>query len=208
MADDDTALPLDDIAPETAAPAPSPRKRGRPAKDTIRRGGTLRAPIRGEPIRDPVRPFDQGYAAGEVPQGLRRRERRGDEKFYIDPKIIPDKVSYEWKRVSCYGQPDHSHQIEVRENHWRPVPAERHPHLMPSNVTSGSIERDGLILMERPLYLTEDARREDFAKAVGPIDRLQNEYSKTPAGTMTRDHPSVRRNTKINKSIEPGTIPE
>lgn len=167
-------------------------------------GRPLGSRIRKEPVREPLRnePVPSAQAGRLV-----RARKRTDDKFHIDKHLIPDGMTYEWKRESCYGQPDTSHMLNLRDNHWTAVPTSRHPDMMTEG-SKGAIKRDGMVLMERPTYVTEDARREDYQLAVERTQSIQNTMGATPAGTMTRDHPSVRKNTRITKSIEPGSIPE
>jgi hypothetical protein len=60
------------------------------------------------------------------------RRRRVSDPLYVDRRIIPPGYSYEWKAESIYGQPLTEHVIDIRENHWRTVPASRHPELAAS----------------------------------------------------------------------------
>lgn len=200
---------MDDInnqndATETdAAEAPAKGRRGRPA---LRRSArtTGRANARVQPRVE--------AAAEEAPreeargQRLQRRQR-SDDPLFIDPKTVPAGVSYEWKRVSSYGQPDPHHQINLRENHWLPVPAKRHPELV-ANASEGTICYNGLILMERPSYLTKEARQEDFQAAVDQVRSVGAQVASTPDNTMTRDHPSVKANSYLKRSYEPVRVPE
>lgn len=132
-----------------------------------------------EPIRD----------AGE--QRLTRKRKRTEDRTYIDPAIIPEGWSYEFKRASVFNKPDTNHLNNLMDNHWSPVPADRHANLV--------VEQDGLILMERPSYLTLEARQEDFDVAIGEVQRVTKGLLATPQGTMTRDHESVQRVTKVNR---------
>lgn len=89
-----------------------------------------------------------------------RRESISNDQYWIDPAKIPDGMSYNWKRYSYGGKVDATHQRNMMVQHWKPVPRERHPEMAWVESTSNYIEKDGLILMERPAYLTEDAHRE------------------------------------------------
>ena len=111
-----------------------------------------------EAIREPVR-----TVAGKT-----RKRKSGSDQYYIDPSLIPPGVSYEWKREATYGAKDYSYTMGLQENGWEPVPAARHPNFMPPGY-SGAIERGGLVLMERPIELTEEARQEDYQNALAPI---------------------------------------
>jgi hypothetical protein len=90
----------------------------------------------------------------------------------------------------------------LRENHWRPVPASRHPELAAEGDTV--IRRPGTILMERPAYLTDEAAMEDIDEAMRPLKAKEELMYGTPPGQMTRDHPGVRKASFINRQFAPG----
>lgn len=103
-----------------------------------------------------------------VPQRLALRT--GTNRFDFDHAIIPDDMVYEWKRKSIYGQEDVEHLINLDANGWSPVPAERHPELMGRRaVLGGEIVRGGMILMERPKELSEEARDLDTFAAKNQV---------------------------------------
>ncbi len=105
-----------------------------------------------------------------VPQRAGQRRSPGssssDKRFYLDPTVIPDGFDYEWKRITYMGMQDTEHQIDLAENGWTPVPAKRHPDKAGRKAEPESmIIRGGLVLMERPVDLTKEARDEDETKA-------------------------------------------
>ncbi len=130
------------------------------------------------------------------------RRRRTVDPLYIDPRVIPAGFSYEWKLESVFGQPAATQMIAVRENHWKPVPASRHPELALQGDTL--IRRPGTILMERPMYLTEEAQMEDMQQALEPVQHMEEIMYGTKPGEMTRDHPSVRRVSSVRQQYAPG----
>ena len=82
----------------------------------------------------------------------------GTDDFFVPPEYIPDGWSYEWKRKTNVGMEDPAYQVSLARMGWEPVPAARHPSMMPESNKYLIIERKGLVLMERPLEITEDAR--------------------------------------------------
>lgn len=177
----DTTQPNDDlmmggyVLPEAAeAPPDAPKRRRSP-----------RAKARQEEVRE------NDPRAADGPRLFRRR-RKTEDRFWIDPKVIPAGVDYNWKRASTRGLPDTEHINNLRENHWAPVPASRHAGVI--------TEKDGMILMERPLYLSQEAQREDLGIALDQVQSVSNAIVDTPNGTMTRNHPSVRARTVHNRS--------
>ena len=140
------------------------------------------------------------------------KANRGDvdldsiDEFYIDPAIIPDGWSYEWKRHTLLGREDPSYQVSLARAGWEAVPAKRHPEMMPLNSTATIIERKGMILMERPQSLTNEARDVELRRARNQVRAKEQQLASTPDGTLTRDHARVRPNVK--KSFEPMPVPE
>lgn len=140
----------------------------------------------------------------QTPTGGERltRRRRTQDPFYVDPRVIPQGMSYEWKRQSIFGQPDNEHWIGLRENHWKPVPAERHPELAVAG--ESVIKRGGTVLCERPKYLTEEAALEDIGEGLKPVQHMEEVMFGTKPGEMTRNHPSVRRISAVRQQYAPG----
>jgi hypothetical protein len=75
-------------------------------------------------------------------------------KLYIDPTRIPKGAVYGWVREYIQGEPDDNNVQERLMGGWKPVPADRHPELVPPALpgreqdTSNVIRRGGLILCE------------------------------------------------------------
>lgn len=168
----------------------------------VRRAGrSARENIRDEDIRDD----EASHDGGDGGPRLQRKRNRTADKLYIDPRTIPRGMSYEWKRESCYGESDRYHIVEMMDNHWKPVPADRHPNLAKDGDSSGHIKLKGLILMERPAYLTKEAQDEDYDIAMAEIDSNIKQAMRTPDGTMTRNHDSVKRSSRIKTDWSPLT---
>jgi hypothetical protein len=145
----------------------------------------------------------------EEPRLVRRR-KSSENPFDLPQHIIDDArargMCMEWKRNTCFGQPDIRHMVALRENHWTPVEARRYPELMPPDKQEGHIEYDGMWLMERPDYLTKEAQDEDYQNAREAVKIKEDQMGRTPAGTLTRSHGGAR--PQIRKSWEPMTVPK
>lgn len=129
-------------------------------------------------------------------------------RFYFDPSIIPDGWTYEWKRKTLMGQEDPAYQVRLAEAGWEAVPTNRcprHAALMPQG-NYPTIERDGMILMERPKELTDEARDVEYRRARNQVRAKEAQLSSTPEGTMTREHDRVR--PSIKKGYEPMAVPK
>ena len=132
-----------DETPETEQPA-APRGRGRP------RGST----------RQPAR---QGPVVGRGGEVLTRHRQAGIDQFHIPLDLIPKGWSYQWNTVTIYNREDLvvGQAMQMYENGWRPVPAERHPGRFVPVGKKGDIVRDGMRLEERPLSMTKEAAAEE-----------------------------------------------
>jgi hypothetical protein len=140
------------------------------------------------------------------------REHRGSlddgvDKFYIDPTIIPDGWSYEWKNHTILGQPNPSYEVNMARAGWEPVPRTRHPELMPENYAGNTIIRDGQILMERPLEITKEAVERDKRAAKAQMQGKEAQLAGAPPGTFDRDNKGTPL-ASIKKSYEPMQIPK
>lgn len=131
----------------------------------------------------------------------------GVDKFYVDPKTIPDGWSYEWKTFTVLGKENPSYQVAMAHKGWEAVPRSRHPQLMPINYQGETIEREGMVLMERPLEITQEAKARDLRIARAQVRGKEEQLGGTPNGTFERsnkDQPLV----KVKKSYEAVPIPE
>lgn len=131
----------------------------------------------------------------------------GTDKYFIPPNLIPDGWSYEWKRLTVFGKEDPSYQVSLAVRGWEPVPRSRHPQLMPDTYRGETIERDGQILMERPLEITQEVQVQDKRRAREQVKFKEEQLNGAPAGQFERDkHPQTRAN--INKSFQSIPIPD
>jgi hypothetical protein len=129
----------------------------------------------------------------------------GTDIFALPP--APSGWSYEWKRKSVLGQEDPAHQVALRRMGWDPVPSARHPEMMPSDNVSNTIERKGMILMERPTELVEEARTIELQRARQQVNHKEAQLAGVPEGGLgNRDHPQVK--PRIGKSYEAMPIPK
>ena len=201
--------------PIPVAASEGPRRRGRPPRTNPRREEVVSEPVetvtavpRAE-MRSEVREEDSRARAARRAAEIRGHigdMDQGMDEFFVDPSIIPEGWTYEWKRLSILGQEDATHQIHLARMGWEAVPARRHPGMMPATWTKGTIERKGMILMERPTEVIEEARRIQNKAAKDQVRAKEAQIAGTPDGTMTRDHAMAR--PKINKSFEAMPIPK
>ncbi len=132
----------------------------------------------------------------------------GTNEFYIELGIIPDGWSYEWKTRSVLGAEDPAHQVALARRGWEVVPVSRHPELMPIGYKGADITRKGMVLMERPLEITQEAQRKALLVA-----RTQMRDKEAQLAQPSRNNEFDRTNkgdplVKISKKYEAIPIPE
>lgn len=171
-----------------------PARRGRPPKN----------PALQSMMSDP-RLQDEAPAVSnrtEQRQPMRRRKKlTSADKFYVDQARIPAGMTYEWRRHTIVGQEDREHMIDTYENGFTPVPAERHPELAGMGAKPGQqIERGGLVLMERPAELRDEALAEYGHDAKAQTNMQMRRLKLTEDGQMDR---VVK---KASRSYGPGAL--
>lgn len=158
------------------------------------------------------KPREEDPRARAARRALELREQAtsdddGVDKFYIDPKLIPDGWSYEWKTYTVLGKENPSYQVAMAHKGWEAVPRSRHPHLMPLNYQGETIEREGMILMERPLEITQEAKARDLRLARAQVRGKEEQLGGAPTGTFERDNKGAPL-VNVKKSFEHIPIPE
>jgi hypothetical protein len=165
-------------AAEAAAAAPPP-----PPADTR---GDPRGDMRGDPRG--LSPREAADARAAEILGHMGDMDEGTDEFFIDPADIPEGWSYEWKRRLLLNKEDPAYEVAVARTGWTAVPAARHPHMMPHNTTSATIERKGMVLMERPQSITERAKAIEAKKASAQVRGKEEQLSAAPQGQFARDN--------------------
>lgn len=127
-------------------------------------------------------------------------------EFDLPLDIIPDGWTYQWCRKSTLGREDTDNMMARLATGWAPVPVKRHAFLMPANWAGDYIERKGLILMEKPTVLVQEARERDNREALDAVRNKEEALGLTPQGELPRDaHPETR--PKLTKTVSPVAIP-
>lgn len=174
------------------------RPRGRPPKNPVNK-------MEENTLRPPVREEDPRAAAAKRAAELRAHSSEiveASDKFYVPPEIIPESWLYEWKTHTIYGQEDPTYQVRLAREGWEPVPASRHPEMMPIGSTSETILRDGLILMQIPREISDERRAAELRRARAQVRVKEEQLGAAPAGQFERDAPKVR------KDFSPIKIPD
>lgn len=135
-------------------------------------------------------------AAGRPPQ---RMEQRTDQRltltdstasrFEIPASRIPDGMDYQWVSQTIFGQPDPRQSVPAAMNHWVPVPMRRHPELVGPALSTATPDAaiiiDGLMLCERPKYLTEERRNQERRAAASQVGEHMARLGQAPEGTLS-----------------------
>ncbi len=178
---------------------------GRPSKDMRDAPVTeIREEMRAGQREDDPRARAERRTA-EIRKHLKGDTSDGADRFFIDPHIIPDGWSYEWKRKTIWGKEDPAHEVELARQGWETVPATRHPQMMPKGNWQ-TIDRDGMVLMERPKELTDDVHAANLRRAKLQVRAKEAQLNQAPEGTFERDDPRVK--PSIKKSFEAMKIDE
>ena len=111
-----------------------------------------------------------------------------EDKFYIDPAIVPEGWSYEYRRITVLNAPDPAYAVALARAGWEPVLTERHPELMPDGYDpQKQITRDGMGLFERPMEITIAARERELRAARAQV-RAKEEQLHGPIPGVTLSH--------------------
>jgi hypothetical protein len=135
----------------------------------------------------------------------------GNDKFAIPAAMIPDGWSYEWKTNTVLGAKNPAYEVAIARAGWEPVPASRHPELMPANWHGQTIEMDGMILMERPKEITEEAKEREKRTARDQVRAKEEQVQQAPAGQnspFATDNKGNPIHMGIRKTFEAMPIPK
>lgn len=154
-----------------------------------------RQPVR-KTERDTVRP-GAVVATGRDGEPLYRKRDQSADPFGIPDDLKDPSYDLQWCRVSVLGQEDLPHQIELQEQGWRFVQADNprwRGRMMPKDY-KGNIFRDGLALMERPMVLTEEARREAAMKVKEQSKAQREQFGMALPSGFSANTPQARAHT-------------
>lgn len=120
----------------------------------------------------------QSRAAESREAGLRKRpETHFQSKLYVPKDKIPANMTYAWVRESTLNEPDPDNMTDRMIRGWQPVPASRHPEMVPPPLPGYEgmevqvIRRGGLILCECP---TRDVEERNADRDLENIETLQD----------------------------------
>jgi hypothetical protein len=134
-------------------------------------------------------------AEHDKPRTRRRNATSASSPLDWPKEEIPEGSSYEWKRLSVVGEENHYYIAHMRQQGWEPVDPRRHPNRVPPGYDKPTIVHEGLILMERPIELTEQARAEVNSETKQKMIEAERRLGMSPkesgTETLTRQHPEL-----------------
>jgi len=176
--------------------------------------GRIPSPTSLDPADDPFRAPEPGLAEGsatlrsEIHGELTvdpHRERRHQGIAAIDPYDISDimhryaptrgdpskgnidrEIDFNWKRYETYGKPDYAEQRTYQDQGWRAVQHHHFPGRFAPEGTNGPVIIKDMILMERPMRLTVQARNEEILAATRAMQVHRQKVRETPEGSAPR----------------------
>ena len=109
----------------------------------------------------------QTRASDSRESGMRKvPETHYQSKLYVPKHKIPDGMTYSWVRESTLNEPDPDNMTDRMVRGWQPVPASRHPEMVPpplpgyEGMEVSVIRRGGLILCEKFTEEVQQARED------------------------------------------------
>lgn len=195
-----TAAGLVNDAGDAAPERPAARAPEAAAKTDATARPAMRADAR------PPSAKDAAARAKEIMGHLNDDVAEGADKYYVDKSIIPDGWTYEWKRRTVFNKEDPAYTVALRRMGWTEVPAARHPDMMPVG-HDGPIERDGLVLMERPTEIVRMVQASDLKTARSQVRAKEEQLNQAPPQHFSRtENPQTA--ARITKGYETVPIPE
>lgn len=150
-------------------------------------------------------PKDRAVTIGRDGQPIWRKQRAGEgvDQYTIPQGMEPDGWKYEWKRSQIWNRPDTQHQVNVRRNGWTDVPASRHDGVWMPAGHPGNIEINGLILMEIPLALWQEATNEDKRRASEQVMQSRRSAGMKATDLADPTHPSLKGARFVRQELTP-----
>lgn len=166
-------------------------------------------PLREEPLHEPLQAGLVGASLHSDMLGDLQvdpdRERRHQGVAAIDPFDIADimakyaptrgqgtpeqvakEIDFNWKRFETYGKPDYAEQRSYADQGWRVVRHHHFPGRFAPAGTQGPIIVKDMVLMERPMRLTAQARNEEIVAATRAMQVHRRKVAETPEGSAPR----------------------
>lgn len=161
-----------------------------------------------EPLHAPEAGLGESTLRSDIHGELRvdsERERRHTGNAAIDPFDISDivdrfapthgdaskgnidkEIDFNWKRYETYGRADYAEHRLYQDQGWRPVQHHHFPGRFAPPGTQGVVVIKDMMLMERPMRLTVQARNEEMLQATRAMQVHRQKVADTPEGHSPR----------------------
>ena len=122
---------------------------------------------------------------------ISRKGDRSIDKFAIPKEEIPPGWSYQWNAETVLNEPQTAGMLDFQQKQWSFVPQDRHP--------TRPVRQGGLVLMERPEALTQEARQEEMQEARDQV-RANVEQFAPPGGLQKTG--KIRKGKPVSVSAD------
>jgi len=178
---------LDKIPSPSIVPSPSPLRDNPRTDDPLPRD-----PVRLE-ARDAIRLIDDGRTRQLTGEATINPFEIGDIMAIYAPTNgdpakgnIANEFDFNWKRYEVYGEHNFSEWLTNERQGWRPALHEQFPGRFAPPGTTGMVRVKDMVLMQRPMRLTAQARAEEYAKANRAMQANRQVMAATPEGQAPR----------------------
>ncbi len=148
----------------------------------------------------------RGSRDTEVRSSEKKKTRRSKlayvNELYINPKEIPDGFTVEWKRYAIHGKVDDEHHLGLEQDGWEYAQPKDFPSRCGKNHKGEVIKHKDLVLMIRPIELTQEAHQEDSRNAKSQVKTKFQELGLSGQGEAPRVDGYGRPMAKVNISYD------
>lgn len=146
-----------------------------------------------EPARTPVRSASAALRKGEYlgrnGKIIRREKAASHDPYHIPESVQEDGWSYQWCRADVIGSSEFSEISVMRRAGWDFVkPDQLNGYFAESCKDRDNVEIMGLVLMERPAQMTQDAKDEQLREAnkqfLAQINKRADNDTPLPSGVL------------------------
>lgn len=168
--------------------------------------------------RQPLRPIIPGrtVAYNRAGQPIQRAGAdTGVNEFAVPPHLPPPGWSWEWKVDTVLGATDPGVQAKQAAVGWEPVMMESYPGVFApeynekGDINKGPVRRKGLMLKERPMALTLEARDDEKRKADEKVGNAKYQYRRlnTHGAPTAEFDDTAERMSYIRQNTEQVVMP-
>ena len=135
------------------------------------------------------------------------------DRLHIPSELFPDGYDFQWVTVSVLGMEVPEHTAKFERRGWTMVHGQDFGGIFDGKFlprgSDGPVLVDGLALMARPLEMSIKAKKAELAAAREAVMIKQQQLTggDLPGVSLDSRHPSAVGSNRINRTIEPVSIP-